>query len=140
MLDYTSFDSAQKGPNLLITGAVHGNEACGTIAIRQWIDLLNSNKETILCGTVRFIPICNPRAFEKSERFIEENLNRVITPSNTPKSYEHSLAQDIITHLDWADYHLDSPTPQMIFLLLFVSVTINIYWISFQPLHPYLTS
>ena len=107
MLDYTSFESTQKGPNLLITGAVHGNEACGTIAIRQWIDLLNSNKETILCGTVRFIPICNPRDFEKNERFMEENLNRVITPSNTPKSYEHTLAQDIITHLDWADYHLD---------------------------------
>lgn len=107
MLDYKTITSSQEGPNFLITGAVHGNEDCGTKAITKWIDLFDSGQQKLFKGTLRFIPICNPKAYEQKTRFIEQNLNRVITKDPNPKSYEHALAQEIIDHLDWADYHLD---------------------------------
>ncbi len=51
------------GPRLIVTGAVHGNETCGTRAIERVIDELARGELRIVRGQVTFVPVCNPLAY-----------------------------------------------------------------------------
>ena len=42
MISITRFETLNPGPHLIVLGAVHGNETCGTTAIRKLIDKLNN--------------------------------------------------------------------------------------------------
>src|SRR3712207_7995984 len=44
----------QKGPRVIIMGATHGNEVCGTIAIRRVMEDIDSGKLQIAAGSVTF--------------------------------------------------------------------------------------
>ena len=102
-----TFGGDEKGQNLLVLGAVHGNEPCGTKAIQKTLDSLNNKDLKIEKGSVTFIPICNPKAYEQNTRFYESNLNRHLYPKNTPESYEDHLANELCEYLKQADLLLD---------------------------------
>lgn len=104
MIEKTGRDT---GVKLTISAAVHGNEKCGTKAIRRFLKGLDTGDIILEKGTIRFLPVCNPRAYDDHVRLIEDNLNRVIVKNDTPETYEQELAQHILPHLDWADMILD---------------------------------
>jgi predicted deacylase len=101
------------GPHLLLTGAVHGNEVAGPIALNKLIGLLDNGDITIQNGEVTIIPICNPRAYDQDVRFTEENLNRLIRKTDNPQSYEDHLSQEFIPYIDACDYMLDIHSTHM---------------------------
>lgn len=106
-LEYISFDSGKAGKHLLVLGAIHGDEKCGTAAIRRAVADFESGKLKIEAGKISFIPICNPRAYAENVRFIERNLNRYLFPKDEKVHYEDHLDTQICAALDEADILLD---------------------------------
>ncbi|MEO7742036.1 MAG: succinylglutamate desuccinylase/aspartoacylase family protein [Usitatibacter sp.] len=80
------------GPRLIVTGAVHGNETCGTRAITRVMAEIDSGALEIAAGTVTFVPITNPLAYQKSERAGDRNLNRNLFPNEEPADFEDHIA------------------------------------------------
>ncbi len=107
MLKKYTFKSDNKGPDILFLGAVHGNEPCGTQAIYKVVEKFASRALTPLRGTVSFIPVCNPMAFERNTRQIDENLNRIIRHYDTPQTYEQHLAIELSEHIAASDIIID---------------------------------
>jgi predicted deacylase len=102
-----TYKGSQPGPRLLILGAVHGNEKCGTVAINRVIEEIKKGALTIIKGEVTFVPICNPRAYEKDIRFTERNLNRYMVPCDEPDTYEATLGNELCPLLAACDVLLD---------------------------------
>ncbi len=86
------FTGLKPGPRLIITGAVHGNETCGTRAINRVLDDLDQGRLHIAAGSVTFVPITNPRAYQRGERNGDRNLNRNLNPTATPADFEDHVA------------------------------------------------
>ena len=80
------------GPRLIITGAVHGNEVCGTLAIRRVLAELDAGTRVIARGSVTFVPVCNPLAYRLGRRAGDRNLNRALVPTPAPHEYEDHIA------------------------------------------------
>ncbi len=80
------------GPRLIITGAVHGNETCGTRAIRRVMAELDAGTRVIVRGGVTFVPVCNPLAYQLGRRAGDRNLNRALAPTPQPRAYEDHIA------------------------------------------------
>lgn len=102
-----TFKSEKNGPSVLFLGAVHGNEPAGTKAIYMVLEKFASKALTPLKGSVSFIPVCNPNAFEKDVRQIDENLNRIIKKYDNPKSYEQHIANELVEYIKEADIIID---------------------------------
>ena len=94
-------------PKLLVLGAVHGNETCGSKAIKDIIDDINSDKIKLKQGSVTFIEKSNPKAYEENKRYHETNLNRVIKKMENPILYEEKLGNILTAHIDECEYMLD---------------------------------
>jgi predicted deacylase len=107
MIEIISIKGEQPGKKLLILGAIHGNETCGTYAIQEIIQKINEHKIIIKRGSISCIPICNPKAYKAGQRYIEKNLNRTITYHKNPLWYEDLLANEIIKQIKKCDYILD---------------------------------
>lgn len=101
------FESGVEGKNVLITGAVHGNEPCGAIALRNLVAKLESKEIKLKRGNLCVIPVCNPEAYAQNIRQTEENLNRAFYHNDDPQTYEQEVAQAILPYIDWADVVLD---------------------------------
>jgi predicted deacylase len=84
--------SHASGPRLIVTGAVHGNEVCGTLAIRRVLAEIESGALVIRRGSVTFVPVCNPLAFQRGQRAGDRNLNRALEPKPQPQDNEDRLA------------------------------------------------
>ena len=95
------------GPRLLVTAAVHGNEVCGTHAIMQLLEELDTGALTIERGTVTFIPATNPLAFQRKQRLGDRNLNRNMAPSAIPQDFEDRIANVLCPLLEAHDVLLD---------------------------------
>ena len=80
------------GPRLIVTGAVHGNETAGTQAIRRVLAEIDSSDIEIVRGSVTFVPVCNPLAYNHMRRMGERNLNRRLQPTATPQDNEDRIA------------------------------------------------
>lgn len=107
MLKKYTFKSEQSGYNVLFLGAIHGNEPAGTKAVYMVLEKFASKALTPLKGSVSFIPICNPKAFEQNVRQIDENLNRIIKKYDKPQTYEQQLANELVDHIKEADIIID---------------------------------
>lgn len=107
MTDYQTFNSGKSGKNLLVFGAVHGNEKCGTKAIKQIISEIENGDIFLQSGTVTFVPIANPKAYEEHVRYIDTNLNRIFFKDYKDSSYESTIVGDLIKLIDECDYLLD---------------------------------
>lgn len=108
-IDHFIFDSGKTGPTLVIMGAVHGNEKCGTEAIMRFKEKVDSDNIQLTAGRVIVVPIANPGAYAANTRFLERNLNRSLypKPAEQCKAYEDHLDSQICAVLDQADYLLD---------------------------------
>ena len=95
------------GPRLIVTGAVHGNETCGTKAIHRVQDEIESGALAIKSGEVTFVPITNPLAYAKGERAGERNLNRNLGPKDHPADFEDRVANWLCPLLARHDVLLD---------------------------------
>lgn len=87
-----AFTGREPGVRLIVTGAVHGNETCGTQGIRRVVAEIESGALPIVRGHVTFVPVCNPLAYAKRDRMGDRNLNRNLSPTKTPKDFEDHVA------------------------------------------------
>jgi predicted deacylase len=87
-----TFRSPLPGPKLIITGAVHGNEICGTLAIRRLLEQLQSGALQLISGQLTLVPVCNPLAYAKGERQGDRNLNRRLIPTAHVQEFEDHVA------------------------------------------------
>ncbi|MBO4957100.1 MAG: succinylglutamate desuccinylase/aspartoacylase family protein [Rickettsiales bacterium] len=107
MLEIIEFKSINKGKNILITGAVHGNEICGTKAINSIINKIKSKELILKSGNITFIPITNPEAYKQNKRFYEINLNRTVKKNDNATLYEEKIGNILTEYIEKNDYHLD---------------------------------
>jgi predicted deacylase len=96
-----------KGPRLIVTGAVHGNEICGTKAIRRIMEQIDSGKLLIAAGSVTFVPVTNPLAYQLERRSGDRNLNRNLFPNENPQDFEDQVANWLCPLLAQHDVLLD---------------------------------
>jgi len=91
-LQIHQFSALADGPKLIVLGAVHGNEVAGTRGIERVLAELDSGALQIQRGSVIFVPVTNPLAYQLGQRNGERNLNRNLQPCATPLDYEDRLA------------------------------------------------
>lgn len=102
-----AYDSLAPGPRLIVLGAVHGNETCGTRAIGRVLGEIDSGVLPIVRGSVTFVPITNPLAYAKRERAGDRNLNRNLFPKQAPADFEDRIANALCALLARHDALLD---------------------------------
>ncbi|WP_426104438.1 succinylglutamate desuccinylase [Massilia sp. TSP1-1-2] len=103
-INYTGLES---GPRLIITGAVHGNETCGTRAIGRVMEEIDSGQLLVRAGSVTFVPITNPLAYQLNRRSGDRNLNRNLFPKDAPQDFEDQVANWLCPLLAQHDVLLD---------------------------------
>lgn len=87
-----TYSAPQAGARILITGAVHGNEICGTHAIKRVMEELDNGLLSLKSGTVTFVPVTNALAYQKKQRNGDRNLNRRLRPTDDPQEFEDHVA------------------------------------------------
>jgi predicted deacylase len=101
------FTTTATGPRLIVTGAVHGNETCGTVAIRRVLREIEEGRLTLAAGQVTFVPVTNPLAYERRQRQGDRNLNRKLAPTDDPREFEDHVANWLCPLLARHDVLLD---------------------------------
>jgi len=80
-----SYEGSEKGPLLIVFGAMHGNEPAGVKALEQMFEMLNrepeQNPDFTFYGKMVGL-IGNLNAYKKGKRFIKKDLNRQWTKEN----------------------------------------------------------
>ena len=102
-----TFTGQRPGPRLIVTGAVHGNETCGTRAIERVLADIEHGRLALVAGSVTFVPVTNPLAYARGERFGERNLNRNLTPTAQPQNFEDHVGNWLCPLLARHDVLLD---------------------------------
>ena len=102
-----SFTGLAPGARLIVLGAVHGNETCGTQAIRSVIGEIESGQLTVAAGSVTFVPVTNPMAYARRQRMGDRNLNRYLAPTDAPAEFEDHIANWLCPLLAQHDALLD---------------------------------
>ena len=97
----------EPGPRLIVTGAVHGNETSGTKGIRRVLDAIDHGEIEIIRGSVTFVPVCNPLAYNHMRRMGDRNLNRRLQPTATPQDFEDRIGRVLCQWLSEHDVLLD---------------------------------
>jgi predicted deacylase len=96
-----------EGPRVIIMGATHGNETCGTKAILRVMEELDSGKLRVSGGSVTFVPVVNPLAYAQGTRSGDRNLNRDLFPKENPQDFEDRIANWLCPLLGQHDVLLD---------------------------------
>ncbi len=91
-LKSVAYASVKPGPRLIILGAVHGNETCGTRAIERVIGEIDAGTLRLASGQLTMVPVTNPLAYANHRRAGDRNLNRKLTPTDTPRDFEDHVA------------------------------------------------
>ena len=102
-----SYASPRPGRRLVVLGAVHGDETCGTLAIQRTIAAIDAGTLNIVAGSVTLVPVTNPLAFANGRRAGDRNLNRRLAPTATPSAYEDHVANWLCPLLERHDVLLD---------------------------------
>ncbi|SEP86955.1 Succinylglutamate desuccinylase / Aspartoacylase family protein [Ectothiorhodospira magna] len=102
-----TYHGLNSGVRLIVLGAVHGNETCGTLGIERVMAALDSGELILNRGLVTFVPIANPLAFSRRQRMGERNLNRNFRISDPPVDFEDHLANRLGPLLARHDVLLD---------------------------------
>ena len=95
------------GPKLLVFGAVHGNETCGTVAIRRVVRELEQDTLRVERGRLTLVPVVNPLAYRLKRRDGDRNLNRNMRVTTDPQDFEDRLSNVICPLLEAHDVLLD---------------------------------
>ncbi|MCY1166477.1 Succinylglutamate desuccinylase / Aspartoacylase family protein [compost metagenome] len=104
---FHGLDPSRPGPRLLVLGAVHGNETCGKQAITQLLEEIDRGQLAIQRGSVTFIPVTNPLAYQLKQRTGDRNLNRNMAPTANPQDFEDRIANVLCPILEAHDVLLD---------------------------------
>ena len=80
---------------------------CGRLGILRVIDDLNSGRTRLLRGSVTFVPVTNPLAYNKVQRAGDRNLNRNLAPTDAPQEFEDHIANWLCPQLAAHDVLLD---------------------------------
>ena len=99
--------SLTRGPRLLVLGAVHGNETCGTRAIERVIRAFERGERELARGSVTFVPVTNPLAYRNGTRIGERNLNRNLRPKEITVDFEDRVGNVLCGLLAEHDVLLD---------------------------------
>jgi len=102
-----TFTGIKPGIRLIVLGAVHGNETCGTKAIEKIMQEFEGKQRTIIAGSVTFVPIANPLAYANNQRMGDRNLNRNLNPNPDPRDFEDHVANWLCPLLAQHDVLLD---------------------------------
>jgi predicted deacylase len=102
-----TYGGTRPGPRFIVTGAVHGNETCGTKAILRVMDDIESGRLALAAGAVTFVPVTNPLACAKGDRVGDRNLNRNLAPTQDPVDFEDRVANWLCPLLARHDILLD---------------------------------
>lgn len=94
MLPFKSigYTSPRRGTRLIVLGAVHGNETCGTRAIERVTAEFDTGALQLIGGRLTLVPVANPLAYALHRRSGDRNLNRKLAPTDTPREYEDHVA------------------------------------------------
>ncbi|MGZ8259361.1 MAG: succinylglutamate desuccinylase/aspartoacylase family protein [Caldimonas sp.] len=87
-----SYATAQAGPRLIVLGAVHGDEICGTLAIERVAREIDDGTLPLVAGTLTLVPVSNPLAYAERRRAGDRNLNRKLAPTAAPREHEDHVA------------------------------------------------
>lgn len=103
------YDTGKPGKNLLVFGAVHGNEICGPKTIAKVSKEIDSGEIQLESGSITFVPVCNPVGYLQNTRAstLEENLNRHFTDEKQYDSYECKIANHLKELIDKSTELLD---------------------------------
>jgi hypothetical protein len=107
MLRAHHFAGLASGPRLIVLGAVHGNEVCGTRAIERVLAELSAGQWQVQRGALSLVPVANPLAYANGTRNGERNLNRRLLPTDRPGEFEDHLANRLCPWLAAHDVLLD---------------------------------
>ena len=88
----STFTGLKPGVRLIVLGAVHGNETCGTQAIQRVMAEIHAGHIHIAAGSVTFVPVTNSLAYARKQRMGDRNLNRNLYPQTAPKEFEDHVA------------------------------------------------
>jgi len=86
------YASPNPGARLIVLGAVHGNETCGTRAIERVAAEIDSGALHLAAGRLSLVPVTNPLAYAERRRAGDRNLNRKLAPTTAPREYEDHVA------------------------------------------------
>lgn len=106
-LSIYQFAGLQPGPKLIILGAVHGNETCGTKSLRQLTKEIESGEICITKGTLTVVPVTNPLAYQLQRRHGDRNLNRNMSRTDNPRDFEDLVCNVLCPLLEQHDVLLD---------------------------------
>jgi predicted deacylase len=101
------FAGLAAGPRLIVLGAVHGNETCGTRAIERVLAELDRGEWRIESGALTLVPVTNPLAYAQGRRMGDRNLNRRLLPTDAPQDHEDGIANLLCPWLAAHDVLLD---------------------------------
>ncbi len=104
---HLTFRGVEPGKRLIVLGAVHGNEICGSLAIERIIKQFDTSELRLKQGAVTFVPITNPLAHKLQQRNGDRNLNRNLSPTDTPVEFEDHIANWLCPLLAQHDVLLD---------------------------------
>jgi hypothetical protein len=107
MLRAHHFAGLAPGPRLIVLGAVHGNEVCGTRGIERVLAELEAGQWQVQRGAVSLVPVTNPLAYANGTRNGDRNLNRRLLPTEVPLEFEDHLANLLCPWLAAHDVLLD---------------------------------
>lgn len=102
-----SFSGRAPGPRLIVLGAVHGNEKCGTEAIMSVLRDLERGAVELKAGHLTLVPVTNPRAYDAHLRAIDHNLNRRLAIKAHASDYEDTIGNLLCPLLKHHDVLLD---------------------------------
>jgi len=116
-----SYAAARPGSRLVVLGAVHGDETCGTRAIERVAGEIDRGEIAIVAGRLTLVPVTNPLAYANGRRTGDRNLNRKLQPTQTPREHEDHVANWLCPLLAEHDVLLDlhsfrSPGVPFVFL------------------------
>ena len=103
----STFTGLNPGVKLIVLGAVHGNETCGTQAIQRVMAEIQDGQIHIVAGSVTLVPVTNPLAYARQQRMGDRNLNRNLYPQPTPVDFEDHVANWLCPLLAQHDVLLD---------------------------------
>ncbi|WP_018936545.1 succinylglutamate desuccinylase/aspartoacylase family protein [Thioalkalivibrio sp. ALJ24] len=106
-LKSVTFHGLEPGPRLIVLGAVHGNELCGTEATERLQAELEAGERELLRGTLTLVPRTNPLAVQRNQRMGERNLNRNLRVTEDPQDFEDRIANRLCPLLAAHDVLLD---------------------------------
>lgn len=101
-------DSEKPGKSIMLIGATHGNEPSGYLSNLQLLENIKNRSLILKEGKIILVTKANYKAFEKNQRCIDIDLNRVISKDFIWKEwFEYERAKEMMSLLDEADYLLD---------------------------------